>query len=310
MHKAIMEDLTKRDAFAGDLLANEPMKRHTTLRIGGPADVYAAPADMVSLKNLLDSLREEDVPAMPLGGGSNLLVSDEGIEGAVISTASLNNIEVIEEDDLHARLFAEAGVPLGRLLNLTKQRGWKGMEGLAGIPGFLGGAVRGNAGSFGYEIEDVIESVTAIDGNGNILFLRKEDLGFGYRASTVPDGVVIVSVNLRFQKDDGQEVANRVNGFLREKLARQPVSQFSAGCVFRNPRGFHAGMLIDQAGCKGMRRGDIEVSGLHANFFVNRGNGSSADFAALMEEVRERVLKSSGVELEPEIRFAGRHGDR
>ncbi len=310
MYKTIMGELTRKDAFDGDLLVDEPMRRHTTLRIGGPADVYAAPADMVSLKNLLASLRDENVPAMPLGGGSNLLVSDEGIEGAVISTASLNNIEVIEEDDLQARLFAEAGVPLSRLMNLAKQKGWKGIEGLAGIPGSLGGAVRGNAGSFGYEMKNVIESVTVIDGKGNILPISREHLGFGYRAANIPDGAVILSANMRFQKDDEQKVASRVNDFLREKLAKQPVSQLSAGCVFRNPRGSHAGMLIDRAGCKGMRRGDIEVSGLHANFFVNMGSGTCADFAALMEEVRERVLKSSGIELEPEIKIAGRNAER
>jgi UDP-N-acetylmuramate dehydrogenase len=310
MHKTVMAELTGKDAFAGELLVNEPMKGHTTLRIGGPADIFAEPRDMISLRNLLNALREEDIPAMPVGGGSNLLVSDEGIEGAVISTACLNHMEVIEEDDGCTRLFAEAGTPLGRLVNFTKEKGWKGVEGLAGIPGFIGGAICGNAGSFGYEIGDVIESVTAMEGNGKILSLSRGDLAFGYRASGVPGGIIVISANMRFQRDDAQEVAKRVNEFLREKLAKQPVSQFSAGCVFKNPTGLRAGMLIDQAGCKGMTRGDIEVSGLHANFFVNKGGGTFADFAALMDAVGEKVLKSSGVALEPEIKIMGRHGER
>jgi UDP-N-acetylmuramate dehydrogenase len=310
MHKTIMGELTRKDAFAGELLVDEPMKRHTTLRIGGPADIFAEPQDMISLRKLLNALREEDIPVTPVGGGSNLLVSDEGIEGAVISTASLNHIEVIEEDNQCVRLFAEAGTPLGRLVNFTKERGCKGVEGLVGIPGFIGGAICGNAGSFGYEIGDVIESVTEMEESGKILSLNKEELAFSYRGSGVSGGIIVISTNMRFQRDDAQEVAKRVNDFLREKLARQPVSQFSAGCVFKNPSGLQAGMLIDQAGCKGMTRGGIEVSSLHANFFVNKGGGSSADFAALMEDVRDRVLKSSGIALETEIRVVGRHGNR
>jgi UDP-N-acetylmuramate dehydrogenase len=220
-----MEEMTKKDAFAGELLVNEPMKDHTTLRIGGPADIFAEPLDMISLKNLLSALGEEDIPVMPVGGGSNLLVSDEGVEGAVISTASIDHIEVIEEDNECARLFAEAGTPLGRLVNFTREKGCKGVEGLVGIPGFIGGAICGNAGSFGYEIGDVIESVTLMEGSGRIISLNRTDLAFSYRASGLPDGVIVISANMRFQRDDEKAVAKRVNDFLREKLARQPVAK-------------------------------------------------------------------------------------
>ncbi len=301
-----MREIFGGDLFAGNVFAEEPMKGHTTLRIGGPADMYVMPGNLLSLKNLLLALREEDVPAMPLGGGSNLLVSDEGIGGAVISLALLDHVEIIEENAGEVRLFAEAGAPLQKLLNFAKTEGYGGMEGLAGIPGCLGGAVRGNAGSFGFEIGDVVESVTVISTDGKVYAIERDALGFGYRSSAIPGEAIILSANIRLKKGDAGEISRNVHDFLQEKLGKQPISQLSAGCVFKNPPGAHAGRLIDRAGCKGLRRGDVEVSGLHANFLVNRGSGTASDFLGLMEDVKERVMKSFGVELEPEIRIVGR----
>jgi len=155
-----------------------------------------------------------------------------------------------------------------------------------------------------------VESVTVIGKEGRIVNIEGESLAFAYRSSSIPDSAIVLSAIVRLKGDDPHEVAKRVEGFLHEKLHTQPVSQWSAGCVFKNPLQAPAGKLMDEAGCKGMKRGDIEVSTLHANFFVNRGNGKASDFLALMDEVRERVLKSSGVALEPEIRIVGRHGER
>lgn len=301
-----MKEIWGKDVFAGDVFADELMKNHTTLRIGGPADIYVVPKNLFSLKNLLLALKDEDVSAMALGGGSNLLISDKGIDGTVISTVFLSYVEVIEENADEVRLFVEAGTPLQKLLNLAKVHGYKGIEGLAGIPGCLGGALRGNAGSFGFEIGNVVESVTLIRGDGEIFIIERDALGFGYRSSAIPEGTIILSANMRLKKDDATEVARRAHDFLQEKLRKQPILQLSAGCVFKNPPGAHAGRLVDEAGCKGMRRGDVEVSGLHANFFVNRGNGTASDFLGLMGDVKERVMKSFGVELEPEIRIVGR----
>lgn len=297
-----------KELFGGDVFANEPMKNHTTLRIGGPTDIYSMPKDMLSLNKLIIALRDEVVPSMAIGGGSNLLVSDEGIAGAVISTVFLNHIEVMEENADEVRLFVEAGAPLQKLVNLAVAEGYKGIEGLAGIPGYVGGALRGNAGSFGYEIGDVVESVTVIDSNGKTFSVDRGSLGFGYRISAIPERSIILSANVRLIKDDPAEVSKRAADFLREKKRRQPISRFSAGCVFKNPPGAHAGRLIDEAACKGMRRGNIEVSSLHANFFVNRGGGLASDYLELMEEVKERVMKIFGAELEPEIKIVGRFG--
>lgn len=298
------------DGSLGELFVNEPMKGHTTLRIGGPADLYVVPRNLVSMRNLMVTLKDEHIPVMPLGGGSNVVISDEGVEGAVIATVSFHHIELIEDQGHGVRLFAEAGTPLQKLVNFCKAKGYTGVEGLAGIPGSVGGAIAGNSGSFGYEIGRVVESVTVIGREGKIVNLEGRSLSFGYRSSGIPEGTIVLSAIMRLKGDDPHEVAKRVEGFLREKKHTQPISQWSAGCVFKNPPQAPAGKLIDGAGCKDMRRGDIEVSTLHANFFVNRGSGKASDFLSLMDEVREKVLKSSGIELEPEIRIVGRHGDR
>ncbi|MFN3480873.1 MAG: UDP-N-acetylmuramate dehydrogenase [Thermodesulfovibrionales bacterium] len=292
--------------FKGDLRLNEDMSSHTTLRIGGLADIYAIPDDVLSLKNILIYLSDKGIPVTPLGGGSNILVSDSGIDGAVISSLSLKRIEVIGNSDV-VRLFVESGTPLQSLLNISKEEGLSGLEGLAGIPGTLGGAVKGNAGSFGMEIGNVIESIALMDLRGNISIINREDIGFRYRGSEIPEGIVLSAI-VRLKRDDPQEVAKRINSFHDEKREKQPLTLRSAGCVFKNPAraGLTAGRLIDEAGCKGMERGDIVVSTQHANFFINRGKGRASDFLSLMNEVKERVLSYSGIELEPEIRIIGR----
>lgn len=300
------EDIFSKDVFSGTVLFNEPMDRHTTLRLGGAAEVYALPEDIISLKNLTVLAGDRGLSVMPLGSGSNILVTDAGLKGVVVSLSYFKRLEAIEDTENLARLFVASGVPLQRLISLSKEKGYKGLEGLAGIPGLVGGAIRGNAGSFGYAIGDVIESVALMDRNGGIEIFEAKTLSFGYRVSNIPEGSIILNAIIRLEKDNALDVAERTNGFLRDKRSRQPVSEHSAGCVFRNPEGSHAGRLIEQAGCKGMRRGDIEVSRLHANFFINKCKGTASDFLNLMEDVKERVRKSSGLELEEEIRIMGR----
>lgn len=288
-----------------DIIAREEMSLHTTLRIGGPADIFAVPKDVLSLKYLLMYLSEKGIPVTIIGGGSNILISDHGIDGVVISSQSLTRVEIIERADTFSRLFVESGTPLQSLLNMSKQEGLSGLEGLVGIPGSLGGAVKGNAGSFGIEIGDVIESIAVMDLKGNISIIEKEEAKFGYRSSGIPEGFVL-SVIIRLKRDDPQEVSKRMSIHLEEKRERQPISLWSAGCVFKNPEGVSAGRLIDEAGCKGMRRGDIEVNEKHANFFINKRKGKASDFIALMDEVKARVFTSFGIELEPEIRILGK----
>jgi len=292
--------------YKGEVAFNAAMKAHTSLAIGGPADVVVSPEDPVSVKNIVLLLGRERMPFLPLGGGTNVLVRDGGIEGVVIKCKAFGRIEIIHDAGDTVELFVEAGVPLQKLVNVCRARGYAGMEGLAGIPGTLGGAICGNAGSYGCEIKDVLISAVILRADGSLERFRAEELGFGYRSSHVLPDDIVLSANLGLRKDDAGEVAARTDEFFSRKKAAQPIWERSAGCVFRNPEGVSAGRMIDEAGCKGMRVGAIEVSGLHANFFVNRGEGRAADYLALMEKVSGRVMERFGVRLEPEIRIVGR----
>jgi UDP-N-acetylmuramate dehydrogenase len=297
---------TFEGGFQGEVGFNVPMKDHTSLAIGGAADVLAQPGDPLSLRNVIAVLRQKGIPFFLLGGGSNILVGDRGIEGVVVSLREFRRIEVIRDKEDQVELFVEAGTPLRKLVSFCREYGFSGIEGLAGIPGTVGGAVCGNAGSYGSEMKDVVVSVAIMDADAKIDRFGAGKLGFGYRRSSISPKEIVLSTNIRMKKDDKDAVASRTDGFLREKAKRQPLSGKSAGCVFRNPEGASAGKLIEEAGCKGMRRGEIEVSEIHANFFVNRGAGTATDYAALMDEVADIVQKKSGIALEPEIKIVGR----
>lgn len=282
------------------------MKEHTTLGIGGRADVFMTPDDPLSMRNLITVFRKKGLPFMTLGRGSNLLVRDNGLDGAVLSLNSFGRIEVLKEGNSTAELFVEAGVPLQKLVNFCREAGYAGLEGLTGIPGTVGGAICGNAGSYGCEIKDVLLSVAIMDGDGRLERYKAEGLGFSYRHADIQQTDVVLSANLRLRRDDKQAVAERTDRFFNEKKLTQPIGERSAGCVFKNPEGASAGRLIDEAGCKGMRSGAIEVSRLHANFFVNSGEGTAADYEALIEKVALAVQCRFGVPLEPEIKVTGR----
>ncbi|MBA4372385.1 MAG: UDP-N-acetylenolpyruvoylglucosamine reductase [Thermodesulfovibrio sp.] len=282
------------------------MKEHTTLGIGGRADVFMTPDDPLSLRNLISVLRKKGLPFMTLGRGSNLLVRDSGIDGAVLSLNTFNRIEVLKEGNSTAELFVEAGVPLQKLVNFCRDAGYAGIEGLTGIPGTVGGAICGNAGSYGCEIKDLLVSVAIMDAEGRLERYKAGGLGFSYRHSDIQKTDIVLSANLRLRRDDKGPVGERTDQYFNEKKMTQPIGERSAGCVFKNPEGKSAGRLIDEAGCKGMRLGDIEVSQVHANFFVNRGEGSAADYTALMEKIALVVHARFGVMLEPEIQVAGR----
>jgi UDP-N-acetylmuramate dehydrogenase len=297
---------TFRDAFQGEVGFDVPMKGHTSLAIGGEADVLATPEDPLSLRNLLAVLKEKGIPFFPLGGGSNILVSDEGIEGVVISLRGFRRIEVLQEKQDRVELFVESGVPLQKLVNFCREKGYAGIEGLTGIPGTVGGAISGNAGSFGCEMKDVVATVAIMDSDAKLDRFKAEGLGFGYRKSDISPSDIVLSANLVMKRDDGEAVSSRTEDFFREKAKRQPISERSAGCVFKNPEGTSAGRIIEEAGCKGMRVGDIEVSSVHANFFINRAGGTAEDYLALMNEVATIVQKRFGISLVPEIKVVGR----
>jgi len=297
---------TLRGVYQGKIAFDIMMKEHTGLSIGGPADIFLIPEEPLSIRNLMVVLKRKGVPFFPLGGGTNILVRDKGIEGVVISVKDFKRVEVLKEGNTHAELFVEAGVPLQKLVNFCKDQGYSGIEGLTGIPGTVGGAICGNAGSYGCEMKDTLVSVAIMDADGRLDRFKAEGLGFAYRKSDILPTDLVLSANMKLKRDEKEAVAARTEKFFSEKRRNQPISEKSAGCVFKNPEGTSAGRLIEEAGCKGMRAGVIEVSSVHANFFVNKGNGTASDYLLLMDKVAEAVQKKSGVTLEPEIRIVGR----
>ncbi len=316
-----LKEIFDKRLFKGDIKFGQPMSAYTSLRIGGPVEVVVFPEDVVSLKNVLVEAGKENIPVFVLGAGTNLLVKDGGVEGIAVSLKAFKRIEIIQNIneiaqrffqkevlDVSAGLFVEAGVLLSSLINFTGKNGYSGIEALSGIPGTFGGAVYMNAGSFGTEIKDVIISVAVMKMDGRIEILEKDELKFSYRSSNIPGNTIILSANIFLKKDTPENVSARVTEFLKKKKSSQPIRGYSAGCVFKNPAGDFAGRLIEASGCKGLRVGDIEVSRVHANYFITRGKASSKEFIELMEMVKERVKKYSGIMLEHEIKIIGKDG--
>lgn len=287
----------------GELLLNEPMCRHTSFRIGGPADVFFTPADEYDLRTALAVCRQHRVPVTVIGGGTNLLVSDSGVEGLVVCLAGrLNTVSV-----QGTSITAGAGALLSQVSSIAAMHSLSGLEFAAGIPGTVAGAVAMNSAAFRRRMSDVVSSVRAVALDGRDVILRADGCRFEEKSSIFLDGeYVIVEVVFDLKIGDPCSIREARQQHVRERSAKQPLNLCSAGCVFRNPEGEGAGRYIDLAGCKGLRVGDAEVSRLHANFIVNLGCATAADVMQLIDQVRELVALKVGVRLEPEIRFIGR----
>ncbi|MCL0074600.1 UDP-N-acetylmuramate dehydrogenase [Thermodesulfovibrionales bacterium] len=293
-----------------EIRLDEAMSRHTSLKIGGPADIAIFP-DEAQAAEIVRILLHTGIPYIVVGNGTNVLVKDSGLEGVVIFTRKMNNIKKKDSGDRiqeaeRVNIIAQAGCSLLKTLNLCVKNGLSGMEGLAGIPGSIGGAIVSNAGSFGYEIGTVVETVNLLV-DGRIKTLLGSAIGFGYRRSKIPPDSIILSAVISLKKNDPFDVRSRVNKFADKKKSCQPLSLHSAGCVFKNPEGMPAGKIIEETGCKGLKAGGIEVSNLHANFFINDGGGTADAFLRLMGIVCKRVEERTGIILEPEIEIIGRN---
>lgn len=283
----------------GAVRANVPLAPWMHLRIGGPVDWFLEPYAEEDVALAVRVCHELDVPLRILGGGSNVVVADAGVRGAVLHLGNLNRI--VRDGN---RITAGAGCTLPSLLRATKDVGLAGLERLTGIPAMVGGAVAMNAGTRDGETFDLLASLTVVEPDGTIAVRGPERFQQRYRDGGLRDDVV-VQATFALTPDDPNAIFERFSASLKKRNATQPVSQRSVGCVFRNPPGDAAGRLIEASGCKTLEIGGIEVSGLHANYFINRGSGSAAEFVALMQEVRRRVREQAGVELEPEVKFWG-----
>jgi UDP-N-acetylmuramate dehydrogenase len=288
----------------GDILApEEPLDRHTTMRVGGPARMFFTPRDVEEAADLLTELATRSVPTFILGGGSNLIVKDKGFDGAVINFSHLTTVRVAGD-----RIRCGAGAQLARVAKEAMRKGLSGMEGLVGIPGTIGGAVFMNAGGRNGEIADVVESVAALDRKGRLHRLARDEVGFRYRGTGLGD-LVVVEATLRLAPGEKKAICEQMAQVLRKKHLSQPMGKRSAGCVFKNPAPERAAAwLIDQAGLKGQRAGGAEVSPRHANFIVNEDAASAADVFALIGRVRREVLARFGTALGLEVKVLGELG--
>lgn len=275
----------------------EPLAPHTWFRLGGPAEYFAEPRDAAELARLVQRCQQEDLPVRLLGGGSNLLVRDEGVPGVVIHLpeAGFGQVEVQGR-----RVVAGGGAKLGHVISIAVREGLAGLETLVGIPGTIGGALHGNTGSRGGDIGQWTERATVLTRGGEVSERRRDELVFAYRQSSL-DELVILAAEFELEPDDPEQLTKRMQQQWIVKKAAQPLAHQSAGCIFKNPRGMSAGMLIDQAGLKGARIGGAEVSDRHANFIVAEPGASTQDVLRLIELVRSRVADRVGIDLELEI---------
>ena len=285
--------------FHGAIREAVPLAPLTHVRIGGAAQFFAEPKTEADVGLLVQAARDFDLSMRILGGGSNLLVDDAGVQGLVVSLVCLNR--VMRDGDL---VTAGAGVTLPSLIRGTKDQGLAGLELLIGVPAVVGGAVAMNAGTRDTETFAHLVSLTVVDASGELSVIGKDQFQPSYRNGGLGESIV-VQATFSLQEDNPQAIYKRMETSLKRRNATQPVTEKSVGCVFKNPAGESAGGLIERAGCKTIERGPIAVSEKHANYFVNRGGGTSQEFLDLLADVQGRVLEEFQIKLEPEVQLWG-----
>nr|WP_027870933.1 UDP-N-acetylmuramate dehydrogenase [[Eubacterium] cellulosolvens] len=284
------------------VICREPMNRHTTFRIGGPADYFLTPESAEEIRAVIGYCREVKLPYFVLGNGSNLLVSDDGFRGAVIQIDHRMQELTVEGCEIRA----QAGVLLSKVAATARDHSLTGFEFASGIPGTLGGGVSMNAGAYGGELKDVLVSVRVLDRDLQLRSLPVEELDLGYRHSRIQDEEMIVTdVTLRLDEGRQEDIVSRMNELREARTLKQPLEFPSAGSTFKRPEGYFAGKLIMDAGLAGFCVGDAQVSEKHCGFVINRGSATAGDVCELIERVQETIREKDGVQLEPEIRFLG-----
>ena len=284
-----------------EIKKNEPLKNHTSFKIGGPAEEFAEAKSTDDVISLIEYAKEKGIPYMIMGNGSNLLVSDEGVKGLVIKIAKgFDNVEIIGE-----KVIAEAGILLSKLSNMVADRELSGMEEVSGIPGTLGGGIYMNAGAYGGELKDIVERVTYLSG-GEIKVAEKGELDFGYRHSRFSGtDDIILSAELYLKKGDIAEIREKMADFKERRCSKQPLAMPSAGSTFKRPEGYFAGKLIEDAELKGFSIGGAQVSEKHSGFVVNTGDATAQDVLSLIKHIQDTVYAKFGVKLETEVKLVG-----
>lgn len=284
------------------VLVDERMDRHTTFRIGGPADFFVIPETIEQLAETVRICREQKAPFYILGNGSNLLVGDKGYRGVIIQV--YKNLNAVHTDG--QVISAQAGAMLSVIAKQALSHGLAGFEFASGIPGTLGGAVVMNAGAYGGEMKDIIRKVTVLTPEGKIQTISGDQMEFGYRTSIVEKkSLIVLSAVIELENGNSEEIRSRMEELKRKRTSRQPLELPSAGSTFKRPQGYFAGKLIMDAGLQGFTVGGAQVSEKHCGFVVNRGGASAADVRELMRQVTEKVQERYGVTLEPEVKMLG-----
>ena len=284
------------------ILIDEPMSRHTTFRVGGPADFFVTPKAKEEVRDVIRICKEAGMPYYIIGNGSNLLVSDAGYRGVIVQIYKEMN-EVKVEGDL---VKAQAGALLSGIAAKALGAELSGFEFASGIPGTIGGACVMNAGAYGGEMKDVLESVTVLTGEGKIIELGRNELELGYRTSVIAKkGYIVLGAVLKLERGDGEKIKTYMDELKEKRVSKQPLEYPSAGSTFKRPEGYFAGKLIEDAGLRGFQIGGAQVSEKHCGFVINRDHATAADIMELMRQVQIRVKENSGVDLEPEVKRLG-----
>ena len=281
---------------------NEPMKNHTSFKIGGCCDYFVIPENTEQLKAVIDKAKELNIPVFVLGKGSNLLVSDSGIDGIVISMMGLNNIEVNGDE-----ITVGAGVSVANLCTTALQNGLSGIEFAYGIPGSIGGGLYMNCGAYGGQFSDAVVRAEYLSCDGEVITIDAKDMCLGYRTSIFKqNGGIVLSATFKLQREEQDKIKAAMDDYMERRITKQPLEYQSAGSVFKRPTGYFAGALIEQNNLKGFAIGGAQVSDKHAGFIINYDNATANDVKALIKEIQSVAKKADGVDLEPEIIFVGK----
>ena len=312
-HWNVLYDCLRAAAPELELRRDEPMNRHTSFKVGGPAALMALPCSEGEAKAVVKTANELGIQPFFLGNGSNLLVSDRGTDRFVVKLSG--RLEWGDVREVNRELVNWGGGSLSRLAAAALDRGLSGLEFAQGIPGSVGGGVYMNAGAYGGEIRQVVSSVTALDVDGTVRDFTAQECGFGYRKSVFSENrMLILKVRFALTQGDWAEIKAKMDDFAARRREKQPLEYPSAGSTFKRPapvdgQPVYAAALIQQCGLKGLTVGGAQVSEKHAGFVINRGGAACDDIVKLMAQVRERVFQETGITLEPEVRYLGREGE-
>jgi UDP-N-acetylmuramate dehydrogenase len=284
---------------------DEPLARYTSMKIGGPADYFLEVESAAALCRVVPLLGTRGMAVCLLGNGSNVLISDRGVRGAVIHLAGVFKRAAWSEDETRAWVDVGAACPITQLVREAVRRGYAGLEFAEGIPGTMGGALVMNAGAYGSEFEKIVDQVEGVSASGEVTCLARSQIDFRYRESNLPPGMVVTRVRLRLSKEDAARLSSRLRELVSRRKSSQPSGRPNSGSMFRNPLGDYAGRLIEAAGLKGRRLGQAQISERHANFIINLGGAKAEEVRELMNLARTEVRQRFGIELAAEVKYWG-----